>query len=634
MIRWKVFLRVVGTLILVSWIFVWCLDGLVKRGIEDAISAMTGTKTDIRDLKISLFNSSMKIRKIEIASAKDNFKNLLEVADLVVDFRFLPLLEKKVIVDEFSVRGIDWGTKRRTSGYLPPPSKPKTPSVFSGWVDEAFDQVEGEFAKMPVAQLMDFEVPENPKEVLALFELQSEKAFKDSVVQFQESQGKWKTKIRDLKDVSEYERIINEIRTLSAGVPNDPREILSRVQNIQKAIKLIDQQKSEVEDLAKDVSQESKALNHVYENAVSAIQADYEKAKNLVSLDQFKVENLSRLLFGPAVFSYYRQALRMQSELRRVQSVLVDTKDPEVEVKLRAKGRDIIFVRGNRMPGFVLAKSEFSVEGLNHETAARLSQRYQVKLADINSAPRLWGRPTKVEASGQFREGLFSSANLDFIWDYTKEIPKDFYQVSVQKLKAKDWVVGIPKVYPIKIGSALTNIKTDLSFVGDEMKWSNRIEFSDVVWDFKEVPKVGFFSRVLSDVFQRVKDFNLEIELKRVSKKFDFNVRSNLDNLLKGAIEAEIKERLAAFQAKLRAEIDRRVDGTRQKALLELKKYRSEIGGNLEDRLAQLVAYRKEGEAKIRELENRAKGEAEKKVKAGVEKQLGDKLKKLKLPGL
>jgi len=634
MIRWKVFLPVLGLVILVSWIMVWCLDTWVKQGLQNAISSMTGTKTDIRDLKISLMNSSMKIRKLEIASAKDHYKNLLEFADIVVDFQFLPLLEKKVIVDEFSVRGIDWGTKRRTSGYLPPQPKPKHPSAMSVWMDEAFNEVEGEFAKMPVAQLMDFQVPENPKEVLALLDLQSEKAFKESVVQFQESQGKWKAKIKDLRDISEYERIIKEIRTLGAGVPNNPQEILERVQTIKQTLEFVEQQKNEVEGLAKDVNQEWKNLNHVYENAVSAIQSDYDKAKGLVSLDQFKVENLSRLLFGPAVLDYYRQALHLQAELRRVQTVLVDNKDPEVEIKPRAKGRDIIFVRGKKLPGFVLAKSDFSVEGLNHETTSRLSQRYEVKLADINSAPRLWGRPTKVDIAGQFREGIFARADLNFLWDYTTDLPKDRYKASVQKLKANDWTVGIPKIYPLKMESALANVETDLNFIGDDMKWSNRIEFSDVVWNFKEVPKLGFFSRILSDVFQRVKAFQLEIELKRVAKKLDFEVRSNLDNLLRSSIEAEIKERLVAFQAKLKAEIERRVDETRQKALQELKKYRTEIEGDLNNRLAKLTSYQKEGEAKIKELENKAKAQAQDKVKKELQKQVGGKLKGIKLPGL
>ena len=39
------------------------------------------------------------------------------------------------------------------------------------------------------------------------------------------------------------------------------------------------------------------------------------------------------------------------------------------------------------------------------------------------------------------------------------------------------------------------------------------------------------------------------------------------------------------------------------------------------------------GEAKIKELEKKAKGQAEKKVKNEVKKQVGGKLKGIKLPG-
>jgi uncharacterized protein (TIGR03545 family) len=166
MIRLKVFFPVLLLVGLVGFILVWRLDVWVKSGLESAISAVTGTKTEISSLSISLKNSSLKIGRLRIASPHQEFKNLIELAEIVVDFQTLPILEKRVVIDEFSMKGIDWQTPRATSGFLPPAPQSSEPSIFSSLVDESFRKIKDEFAAMPVTQLVDFQVPDSPKEIM------------------------------------------------------------------------------------------------------------------------------------------------------------------------------------------------------------------------------------------------------------------------------------------------------------------------------------------------------------------------------------------------------------------------------------------------------------------------------------
>lgn len=633
MIRWKVFLPVVALVILVSWLVVWRLDFWVRKGLEDAISAATGTKTDISGLRITFKNSSLVIRRLEIASPTQEFKNAVEFGDIVINFQFLPLLEKRVVIDEFSIRGIDWGTTRKTSGFLPPKPKSKEPSVFSEWIDTAFAEVKQEFNDLPVAKLVDFQVPTNPQEILGLLDLQSEKAFKEAVVKFQESQGVWTKKVRELRDVSEYERFIKQARALTKNLPQDPQEILKRVEESQRILKFFEEQKEEAESLVKGVRDEFKNLSTVYQDAVGAIQADYEKARSLVSLDQFKVDNLSRLIFGQHWVDRLEMVLKYQAKLREIQAKLKAEEDEEVRVQPRAKGRDIVFITKKRLPSFVLANSEFSVEGLVREQAGRLSQRYEAKIEDLNSDPKLWGKPTRVHLGGQFKEALISRADVDLFWDYTKEKAVDRYTASVQRLKAEQWPVGIPNVFPLKIESGFANVKTNLEFDGSDMKWINRMEFSNVKWDLKEVPRIGFIIRTLSDVISRIQSFELEIELRRAEKKFAFRVRSNLDDLFRDSIEQEIRGTLAEFQKKLKAEIEKKVQAYQDQAMKELKKYQNLVQDQAENRLSKVLDYQKEVEKQIKDLQNKAKKQAESKVKDAIKKPLKNlKVPKLKSP--
>ena len=95
MIRWKVFIPVFLVFALVSWFAIYRLDLFVKGMIENAISAVTGTRTDITTLRISLFDSKMTVKRLEIASKEEPMKNAIEFGGIAIDFQFLPLLQKR-----------------------------------------------------------------------------------------------------------------------------------------------------------------------------------------------------------------------------------------------------------------------------------------------------------------------------------------------------------------------------------------------------------------------------------------------------------------------------------------------------------------------------------------------------------
>lgn len=56
---------------------------------------------------------------MQIADRKHPGTNLVEFADLHAKIEGLPLLKRSYIVEEASVSGLQWGTKRADSGLLP-----------------------------------------------------------------------------------------------------------------------------------------------------------------------------------------------------------------------------------------------------------------------------------------------------------------------------------------------------------------------------------------------------------------------------------------------------------------------------------------------------------------------------------
>lgn len=627
MIRLKVFIPVVLVCGLLFVGAIYFIDFWLKGWIESGVSAVTGTKTNINHLELSFRDSSLKIEKLQIASSKEEFKNVVEFQGISIDFQSLALLEKRVVVDDFSVTGIDWGTSRKTSGFLPPAKKrDDAPAWYSEWVGKAFDEVKVEMANVPVTKLADFQVPTSTKEILSSFDLRSQKSFEEAVVRIQKSKTEWSQRLKELRDVTEYQEFVSEMRAATQNLPENPNQILERVKVIQKAQEFFKQQKEKASELLVSGKSEWKNLDGIVSSASSALQEDYKRAQDLVSLDQFNLENLSRLLFGTHWMGRAEQVLQYHSMLRHYMLALKSSEATQVEVRQRAKGRDIIFVVPQKKPGFVLTNSKFTVTGFETADSNRVSQTYGLKLQDVNSNPRLYGKPSKVDVEARFKNWSVGEIDLNLLWDYTKNIPKDDYMLSVKKIAASEWPVGIPRIFPIKIEKGSADSQSELNFVGSDMTWTNRVQFSGVSWNTREIPKIGFIIPVITNVFEGIKSFYLELKLSRNAGKFKFEVKSDLDRLLSSAISNVISKKLEEFKAKLKKAIDLEVERYRTEAIQELEAYKADVLQEIEKRKAQAEQYRAEAEQKIKDLQK----QATKKVEDQAKKQASDQLDKLK----
>ncbi len=624
MIRWKVFLSGLVVLLVILFVIYFRLESWVKTGVQESVSAMTGTKTDIRELSISFKNSSLHIRRVEVGSKTDEYKNMLELEDIALDFQFLPLLYKRFVVDEFSVRGIQWGTKRRSSGWIPKPQKSKEPSFFSELVDRSFVSLKTEFANTPVQQLLDFEVPSNPREIVDKLDLKSVDVFKGVVLQGQNIQATWVQQFKELPALDQYKSWMEQMRQLTQNLPQNPQEILNRVQRIQEILNQIKAEKNKVEGMGQAAHEDFNKVKASFESAVQAAEADYEKARNLVSLDALNVDNLSRLLFGEVWVERAEEVLRYHRMLRE----LLAKKGPDenIQVRERAKGRDIIFITPQRSPRFVWAKSELSVKGLEDGDRQRVTQLYQLKIKDLNSAPKLYGKPTQVDLSGEFRDAIIGKLGFDGFWDYTKEIPRDDYKLTVSKIKAESWPMGIPRIFPLRMESGQAEAKSRLQFEGEEMIWTNRIQFNEVIWDMKDLPtQGGVILSILKHVFSKISSFYLEIQLKLKEDNFVFEIHSDMDGLIKNAVRQAIETKWNDFQAQLKNEVNRRVARAKEQATKELDGVQANVLGQMNKILQQANLYMDEGNRMISTLEDSAKKAAAKQL----QDKAGDQLKKV-----
>jgi uncharacterized protein (TIGR03545 family) len=117
-IRWKAVVPTVIFLLLLVLFIVFFLDGVLKWTMVKSGEAVFGARVSIASVTTKFRATSLAVHGLEVADKSEPMKNLFQLDDAVFDAEALPLLEKRVIIDQASITGVKFGTPRKSSGAL------------------------------------------------------------------------------------------------------------------------------------------------------------------------------------------------------------------------------------------------------------------------------------------------------------------------------------------------------------------------------------------------------------------------------------------------------------------------------------------------------------------------------------
>ncbi len=119
MVKWIRWWRL-GALVVVAailgcvWIFF--IDGWVKRLIEEAGTEAVGAKVELEAADLSLFPAGLTLARLQVTDPKKPMTNAIEIAHVTMGFDGLNLLRRKVIIEEMVLERVRVGTPRAKSG--------------------------------------------------------------------------------------------------------------------------------------------------------------------------------------------------------------------------------------------------------------------------------------------------------------------------------------------------------------------------------------------------------------------------------------------------------------------------------------------------------------------------------------
>lgn len=613
MIRWKgvIFLAVVvGIFVALSLIFT---DRWLENRLEKAGSQIVGARVDIDGLDFSFTGAHLRWKRLQVTDPGHTMRNLFETGKCELNFEFWPLLSKKIIIENFEISDLRTNTPRKTDGKLP--VKPKKKSGAPDFFQKATAKLMKNVEKNTHLPLGAFHKKVNTDSLLKILQLQSPHKIDSLQKALVANYQKWQTDIKGMQWDKDVQRIKLQIQSI------DPNKIKD-LKSLQKALKTVRKVKKEIDALNDSLKQTKSALTADL-NAMKAslqqadewIKQDYRHALSIARIPEISKKNIARMLFGPTIVNRFTQYLSYIRTLRYY-STKLKSQEPKKEKPPRFKGQDIYFYSPNARPDFWIKKIL-----LSGQTATHLQLKGRV--TDIVSDQRFIQRPTKIEISGQSKDG--QSFSLKGTLNYLGPKPQETFALSYLHFPLNNTKLGDSPYLPQKLRKGIGNLKASLSLKGDYIDGVIDFFVTQMAFQTSNEANVNknVVRRLILETVQSIKTLTVRAHIQGTGDRLKFNLNSNLDDLLVRRLKSKLSGEIEKARAKIKSEIDRRVQPKRKEleALIAQNQaaLQKEIGRYqtlLNQEQNRLKKQQKELEAKIAREKSKASKKVQQKLKS------------------
>ena len=618
---------------------------IIKKALTVVCENIFEAKTDIEKVDFKFLDSSLKIKKVEIANKNDYMKNLVDIGSITIDFDLGQLLRKRFVADELSVLDVNTGTERTTSGELPPAKEKKIKkqkekaekAASESKLGKALSDKKAVAADSLQKNITGLFNQFNPETLMQNYAAQLQTPAISTQVQEQIPQivAKWQAKPAEVqKTVDELQKSVNEIMAFDfSSVQNNPLKIKEFIESLDSTYKNIDKVKNDANGVLNSFNAdiaEADGLRKTVQNAVTHdmnfANSEINKIKSLNVSDGTKLisgmfENVACDVLGK-YYPYAMKGVDYLLELKSKQASKPKTEKPKKEKKKysvkRAPGRDI-FYRQDKVPALWIKKMAGS------------GPNFFAQATDIASNQDIINKPAKIDF------------NMD-LWNlqHTAKLVVDFRTETKEPLVRADYgLKNIPLNIPAeKFGEypgvpsfdAKCAVDAILKIFDDE---GFEITGKGLLTDLKisTVPfEPEYASKIYSSVMGRINTVRASMTSGfTLSSGLNMALDSDADVQVINSIKKEMEAQLAGIKENLKSELTKRINEASGGALSQFGSL-DDIKSKLTGSVGQANGYEKQLTQKRSEAEKQMKGkadEATKKATDSAKKEIGNQLKKL-----
>ncbi|MBN1824134.1 MAG: TIGR03545 family protein [Endomicrobiales bacterium] len=621
--RWKFFIPTLVVVAIVAVFNILFLDVMLKAALVSTGEMVFGAKVEVKGFKTRFKDMSVGISGLQIASRKDPFKNLLDVDSIKFSAEPLPLLSKKVIIDQMSCDGIKWGTKRLTSGALPPKKEKKyakkaAKEKKNGMLAKLFSTIEAKSMK-EINALPAMGEMRGIREQLKTMDLKKAVDIADlqSVQEIEKMKGEYAAKYdkyREQVAAIDYSEKMKLAQNALADASNikvtsiqDAQNLKGNLEGLNKTKDELDKSVAELRSLQKQVLDDYGSEKDILNRLNDLKDADYKAVADKLKIPTVSFESVSRSLFGPVWVGRVNTAVHYIGLVRKYMPAKKNTQ--KELVKQRIKGRDVVFPKEQNPPDLHIKK--ISISGTTGGAGkAGTPLDFTGTIIDITSTPSLIGKPTRAEITG--RQGA-KMLKIQAVLDHTREIPVDTFNINYEGLSAEEF--GMPdSEYLPSFEKGRGSITGNLTLMDDNIDSILELSIRNL-----SVRQGGNgddeMQKIVAELWSGIDRISVNAKLTGTTDDLEMSFYSNIDRVLSARLSKIYGKKLAEIQDKIKSEINRLTNARKNELTGEVNAKRDELKNQFEGKSKELASKADELEKMKQAKENEGKAlvDAEKK---------------------
>lgn len=547
--RWKAIGPLLLLLVIIGVLVVLFAEPVARSTSEEVGTELLGTELDIGKLDLIPREASVRLERLQVADPFEPRRNLVEAAQIQVKLNPEALAEKKLVIENFALNGMRFGTTR---------DKPARPVKGGGFAPTTLRAVR-EWAKqfdVPLLRLTPIDTVKqlvlNPTQLGSVQAAQSIAARTDSTRRALEQGFK----------AVDVEGTIDSARALATRLRGaDPRKLgidgtRQAIQSVKETLDRLSQTRKQIEGLQQQVGQGVKLLGSGVQQLDEARKKDYAFARSLLKLPSFSAPDIGNAFFGKVSIDRFQQALYWAELARHYMPPGLLPRENAGPKRLRMDGTNIMFPKEHDWPSFLLqvGKIDFTVD----KSVGPLEGAYKATIQGLTSEPALYGKPMLVSASRSAAGSAIAGIDVGALVDHVGATARDSVSARLRGVKPPAFdIPGLPFRLTPGVGAA------NLSFAlrGEQLRGRWNIASDAVTWGLDSTGSGGnSLEQIVWRVVSGLKSLNVTADVAGTVKAPRLSVSSNLDRAIASRLQAVIGEEVAKAEAMARAKVDSLVD--------------------------------------------------------------------------
>ncbi|MBN1852982.1 MAG: TIGR03545 family protein [Pirellulales bacterium] len=562
-VRWSYVLPRLIAVALIWMLLEYCLPQLLKWSFIQSGQTLVGAKVEMNQVQTSILGMRTVLYDIAVADPNEEFRNLFEADDIELDIEASSLLKRRFVIRSGRIRGLQFGTRRKTSGIIDASLERSKPSYVESWARRAIQAN----AKQIDAWLDD--IPANLEHNLCR-DLKSPNLVKDFTTRWPAEYERFEQQARMLR--SRGKQLEHQFR----DIRDNPLRYAAELSNLLAKVHAL---RCDTETFISALQQLQPQLEADHQAIEEAKQHDLAWIRDRLKFGYLEPEVLSEYLLGQEM------AGRIGAVVRWVQFARHLACRKKLE-PIRSRGSDILFSRSQSHPDYLIRS--LAVEGSGHLSGHSEPIHLVGTVVGLTTQPKRYGRPTRVKLATSGAAKIRMEASFD----RTGKEPLDHFTVDCRNLRLPASTLGDDQLLILDMASSMARLEAELTLRGDSLDGTLHLVQDQIRLTPHVAQRLGgqAADSMITAGLGNIHNISVAIQLSGTLSEPSWNIESNLGSELVASIGNMWHQELIRRRDRWIAQFQNEMDSQVANSIEQLRTRRMALLTSLQTDQADLAA--------------------------------------------